>query len=61
MLSFILGTLAVLAVALPAAAQLHSFPASFTTQDIQNGGVTLHVRVGGKGPAVGWHCPPGNP
>ena len=52
MLRFIFGTLAVLAVALPAAAQVHPFPASFTMQDIQRDGVTLHVRVGGKGPAV---------
>jgi len=52
MLRFILGTLAVLAVASPAAAQVHPFPASFTTQDIQSDGVTLHVRVGGKGPTV---------
>ncbi len=52
MLRFILGTLAVLAVALPAVAQVHPFPASFTMQDLQCDGVTLHVRVGGKGPAV---------
>ena len=52
MLRFILGTLVALAVALPAAAQVHPFPASFRKQDIQSEGVTLHVRVGGKGPAV---------
>jgi pimeloyl-ACP methyl ester carboxylesterase len=52
MLRLIFGSLAVLALALPAAAQIHPFPASFTTKDIQGDGVTLHVRVGGKGPAV---------
>lgn len=29
-----------------------TFPAGFRTQDIATNGVTLHVRVGGKGPAV---------
>jgi pimeloyl-ACP methyl ester carboxylesterase len=52
MLKLILGTLAVLAVSLPAAGQVHPFPTSFKTQDIQSEGVTLHVRVGGQGPAV---------
>jgi pimeloyl-ACP methyl ester carboxylesterase len=41
-----------LALALPSAAQVHPFPASFRTQDIQTEGATIHVRVGGKGPAV---------
>lgn len=36
----------------PAAAQVPAFPASFKTQDIAANGVTIHVRVGGKGPAV---------
>jgi pimeloyl-ACP methyl ester carboxylesterase len=29
-----------------------SFPAGFRTQDIQTNGTTLHVRIGGTGPAV---------
>ena len=29
-----------------------SFPASFKTEDIKTNGTTLHVRVGGSGPAV---------
>ena len=41
-----------LAVALPLAAQVHPFPASFRMQDIRTDGATIHVRVGGKGPAV---------
>jgi hypothetical protein len=28
------------------------FPASFHTQEINTNGTTLHVRIGGQGPAV---------
>ena len=52
MLRFLLGTLGAFALALPAAAQVHPFPASFRTQNIQTDGAKLHVRVGGQGPAV---------
>jgi pimeloyl-ACP methyl ester carboxylesterase len=52
MLRFVLGTLGAVALALPVAAQVQPFPASFRTQNIQTDGATLHVRVGGKGPAV---------
>src|SRR5438309_7021099 len=52
MLRFLLGTLGAVALALPAAAQVHPFPASFRTQNIQTDGAKLHVRVGGQGPAV---------
>jgi pimeloyl-ACP methyl ester carboxylesterase len=31
---------------------MQSFPASFRTQDIETEGATIHVRVGGQGPAV---------
>lgn len=41
-----------LALSLPAHAQVTPFPASFRIQDIPVEGVKLHVRVGGKGPAV---------
>ena len=40
-----------LLIAAPACA-LEPFPSSFHTQEIQTNGTTLHVRVGGKGPAV---------
>jgi pimeloyl-ACP methyl ester carboxylesterase len=40
------------AFSLPAAAGIRPFPASFRTQEIQTDGATIHVRVGGKGPAV---------
>jgi pimeloyl-ACP methyl ester carboxylesterase len=52
MLRFFIGVLGALAVAIPAAAQVQPFPASFRTQEIETNGVTLHVRVGGKGLAV---------
>jgi pimeloyl-ACP methyl ester carboxylesterase len=37
---------------LPAAAEVQPFPMGFKTQDIDTGGATIHVRVGGTGPAV---------
>jgi len=37
---------------LPVAATVQPFPPSFRVQDIQTDGATIHVRVGGKGPAV---------
>jgi pimeloyl-ACP methyl ester carboxylesterase len=48
---FLAGALA-LALSLPAAADVKPFPAGFQTQDIQTDGATIHVRVGGRGPAV---------
>ncbi|MGH8112994.1 MAG: alpha/beta fold hydrolase [Rhodanobacteraceae bacterium] len=36
----------------PALADTFDFPAAFRTQEIQTNGTTLHVRVGGSGPAV---------
>jgi pimeloyl-ACP methyl ester carboxylesterase len=43
---------AVMMLATPALAQVPPFPAGFHTQEITTNGATLHVRVGGKGPAV---------
>lgn len=37
---------------LPALAQVQPFPATFHNQEVATNGVTLHVRVGGRGPAV---------
>ena len=31
---------------------MQPFPASFRTQDIETQGATIHVRLGGQGPAV---------
>jgi pimeloyl-ACP methyl ester carboxylesterase len=44
--------LALLAMTLPAQAQIPDYPATFQTQEIAANGTTLHVRIGGKGPAV---------
>src|SRR5882724_8584142 len=38
--------------ALPAAANIQPYPSSFSVQEIRANGTTLHVRVGGTGPAV---------
>src|ERR1700686_4322189 len=31
---------------------IHTFPATFVTREIPASGVSLHVRIGGQGPAV---------
>ncbi|MFT4254941.1 MAG: alpha/beta hydrolase [Caulobacter sp.] len=41
-----------LAAAAPAVAQPPPFPSTFKTSEITTNGATIHVRVGGKGPAV---------
>jgi pimeloyl-ACP methyl ester carboxylesterase len=43
---------ALLLAAAPAGAQVPPYPAAFHTQEITTNGATIHVRVGGKGPAV---------
>jgi pimeloyl-ACP methyl ester carboxylesterase len=52
MLRLIIGALATLALALPAAAQIRPYPPGFRTAEIATNGTTLHVRIGGTGPAV---------
>jgi len=52
MFRIVIGALGAFAMALPAMAQVQGFPASFRTQDVQTNGATIHVRVGGQGPAV---------
>jgi len=50
-----LATITLSALALlsaTATAQVPAFPASFAARDIPTNGTTLHVRVGGSGPAV---------
>nr|WP_245515019.1 alpha/beta hydrolase [Jiella endophytica] len=45
--------MALMAVAAtPALAGVQPFPGSFTTSDIATNGTSLHVRIGGEGPAV---------
>ena len=41
-----------LALSLPVVAAVKPFPSTFHTQDVETNGATIHVRVGGKGPAV---------
>lgn len=43
---------AVVAALAPAQAEVPPFHASFKVSDIETNGATIHVRVGGKGPAV---------
>jgi len=52
MLRTLLTASLLLALSLPALAGIMPFPAAFHTQDIMVEGVKIHVRVGGKGPAV---------
>src|SRR5882762_7600817 len=46
------GAIAALTLVLPAAADVRPFPPGFHTEEIKTDGATIHVRVGGKGPAV---------
>jgi pimeloyl-ACP methyl ester carboxylesterase len=52
MLRLIIGVLVTLALTLPAAAQIRPYPPGFRTAEIATNGTTLHVRIGGTGPAV---------
>ena len=52
MIRILLATIASLLLALPAAAQVEPFPPGFRTHEIATNGATIHVRVGGSGPAV---------
>jgi pimeloyl-ACP methyl ester carboxylesterase len=53
MFRVLVGVLAALALAWPAAAQVMPFPGDFRTQEITtDDGATIHLRVGGQGPAV---------
>ena len=52
MVRTLLAAVTLLMLATSASAEMAPFPATFRTQDIPVEGATLHVRVGGKGPAV---------
>jgi pimeloyl-ACP methyl ester carboxylesterase len=52
MIRAVLTASLLLALSLPALADVTPFPSAFLTKDIPVEGVTMHVRVGGKGPAV---------
>ncbi|CAN5359685.1 alpha/beta hydrolase [soil metagenome] len=48
----LVAALAGILITTPALAQVEPLPSTFVEQDIATNGTTLHVRVGGKGPAV---------
>ena len=52
MIRSITAALAALCLAAPAMAAVQPFPASFSVKDIRDGDATIHVRIGGHGPAV---------
>jgi pimeloyl-ACP methyl ester carboxylesterase len=52
MIRLLFAFLAVTLCSLPAVAEVKPFPSSFKTQEIAVDGATLHVRIGGSGPAV---------
>ena len=52
MFRLVLGALGALAISLPAAAQVQPFPVDFRSEEVATNGTTLHVRIGGHGPAV---------
>jgi pimeloyl-ACP methyl ester carboxylesterase len=52
MFKYLAGTAVAVALALPAYAEVQPFPSSFQAKDIPAQDTTLHVVVGGKGPAV---------
>lgn len=52
MLRAIIAALLGMLTAAPALAQVEPFPPGFTERDITTNGTTIHVRVGGSGPAV---------
>ncbi len=51
-MSRILSAVLILLLVSEAQAQMVPFPPGFSTRDIATNGVTIHVRTGGKGPAV---------
>jgi pimeloyl-ACP methyl ester carboxylesterase len=52
MVRLLLAAFAAVALPISGMAQVQPFPTEFRTQKIPTNGTTLHVRVGGKGPAV---------
>ena len=52
MLRSLIGAAAALAFALAAMAEVPDYPSGFRTQAIEADGATIHVRIGGQGPAV---------
>src|SRR6476660_1030293 len=51
-MKIMLAAIGAFALVLSASAAVRPFPPGFRTQDIKTDGATIHVRVGGQGPAV---------
>jgi pimeloyl-ACP methyl ester carboxylesterase len=49
---FLTGIVCLFAVSLPARAEVQPFPPGFHSEEIKTDGATIHVRVGGQGPAI---------
>jgi pimeloyl-ACP methyl ester carboxylesterase len=49
---FCLAAFFIFVLPLPAVAEVQPFPPGFRSEDIKTDGATIHVRVGGKGPAI---------
>jgi pimeloyl-ACP methyl ester carboxylesterase len=49
---FSAGLLCAFALSCPAMARMQAFPSGFRAQDIATDGASIHVRIGGSGPAV---------
>ena len=52
LIQIILGVIAAFSLAVSAFAEVRPFPAGFHVEKIKIAGATIHVRVGGKGPAI---------
>lgn len=52
MLRHAVAAILAMLVATPTLAQVEPFPAGFTERDVVTNGTTIHVRIGGRGPAV---------
>jgi pimeloyl-ACP methyl ester carboxylesterase len=52
MLRSLIGAIGAIAIALPAAGQVPPFPDGFELREVETDGATIHVRVGGSGPAM---------
>jgi pimeloyl-ACP methyl ester carboxylesterase len=48
----LIAALVIFIISDPAIAQVQSYPPDFQSQEIATNGTTIHVRVGGRGPAV---------
>src|SRR5438477_12880766 len=52
MYRILFGLVIAFAIAAPASAASFVYPKAFRSQEIATNGTTIHVRIGGKGPAV---------